>query len=189
MNASSFTRGLLLASILPLAAAAQTSTTTPPPDPDPGVTYGPASSRYEVTLGGSGATNTDFDSSLGGVNFSVGTYFNDSLLGSIRQAVNYSNPDNAGTSWGGSTFLALDQHFGSSALRPLVGVNIGRIYGDNVHDTWAAGLEAGAKFYVQSRTFVYGLAQYAWLFDDGDDIDDTFDDGQILWTVGIGFNF
>lgn len=179
----------LLALMLPLVASAQTA--TPPPLPESSATtrYAPTANRLEFTFGGGGASDKDFDSSLGGINFSMGTYFNDSLLGSVRQSVNYSNPDVGDNAWSGSTFLALDQHFGSGALRPLIGINAGRIYGDNVQDTWAAGLEAGLKYYVQPRTFVYAIAQYAWLFDDGEDIDDTFDDGQVLWTMGIGFNF
>jgi hypothetical protein len=45
------------------------------------------------------------------------------------------------------------------------------------------------KFYVQPRTFIYIIALYAWLFEDSDDLDDTFDDGQTLRTAGVGFNF
>lgn len=187
-------RSALLSVALPFAAIAQTApnNTTTMQSRDmsqESLPYAPVAGRLEFTLGGAGSTNTDFDSSMGGVNFSVGNYFTDTLLGSVRQSINYSNPSNANDAWSGSTFLALDQHFGTGAFRPLVGVNAGRIYGDSVQDTWAAGLETGFKYYVQPRTFVYLIAQYAWLFDDGDDIDDTFDDGQILWTAGVGFNF
>lgn len=186
-------RFTLLSILLPLAAAAQMNsapaTTTPAEIPASSIAYAPTLNDLEFTLGGSGSSNTDFDSSLGGLSFSVGKYFSDTLLGSVRQSVNYSNPNVGSDSWSGSTFFALDQHFGTGALRPLLGINVGRIYGDNVQDTWAAGLETGVKYYVQPRTFIYVIAQYAWLFEDGNEIDDTFDDGQILWSAGVGFNF
>ena len=186
-------RFTLLSILLPLAAAAQMNsapaTTTPAEIPASSIAYAPTLNDLEFTLGGSGSSNTDFDSSLGGLSFSVGKYFSDTLLGSVRQSVNYSNPNVGSDSWSGSTFFALDQHFGTGALRPLLGLNVGRIYGDNVQDTWAAGLETGVKYYVQPRTFIYVIAQYAWLFEDGNEIDDTFDDGQILWSAGVGFNF
>jgi hypothetical protein len=47
----------------------------------------------EFSLGGSGFSNTDFDSCLGGLSFAVGKYFSHTLLGSVRQSVNYANPD------------------------------------------------------------------------------------------------
>jgi hypothetical protein len=74
-------------------------------------------------------------------------------------------------------------------MRPFFGVNLGRIYGDTISDTWAAGLEGGAKYYVQPRTFIMAMVQYAWYFDKRDNIDDTFSQGQFLWNVGVGFNF
>ena len=61
-------------------------------------------------------------------------------------------------------------------LRPFVGVNVGGVYGDRVSDTFAAGLEAGAKFYVQPRTFVYAMVEYGWFFEDSDDVDDKLID-------------
>jgi hypothetical protein len=68
-------------------------------------------------------------------------------------------------------------------------VNIGGVYGDAVRETFAAGLEAGAKFYVQPRTFIYAMAEYGWFFRRARSLDDRFDDGQFNWTVGVGFNF
>ena len=74
-------------------------------------------------------------------------------------------------------------------MRPFVGLNLGGFYGDNTTDTFAAGIEAGLKFYVRPKTFVFALVNYAWTFDNADDAGDNFDDGAILWTVGVGFNF
>lgn len=151
--------------------------------------WGARAGDWELTLGGGGGTNQDLDNSLGGIDFSVGHYFTDSLSLSLRQSVNYSNGAVGGAEYDGATFVALDHHFGADRLRPFVGVNVGRAYGDNTNETWAAGLEAGLKFYVQPRAFLFALVNYAWSFEDSNDIDDAFDDGSILWNVGVGFNF
>ena len=144
----------------------------------------------EFTLGGNGASNTDFDESYGGINFGYGWYTSPTQEFVLRQSISYANPSNGGQSWNGSTRLAFDQHLADrGALRPFVGVNIGGVYGDSVRETFAAGLEAGAKFYVQPRTFVYAIAEYGWFFRRARSIDDRFKDGQFNWGLGIGFNF
>jgi len=144
----------------------------------------------EFTLGGSGASNRDFDNSFGGVNFSYGWYTTPTQLLSVRQSINYSNPNRGGQSWNGSTRVAFDQHLTAhGALRPFVGVNVGGVYGDAVRDTFAAGLEGGAKFYVHPRTFVYAMVEYGWFFRRARGVDDAFNDGQFNWGVGVGFNF
>jgi hypothetical protein len=74
-------------------------------------------------------------------------------------------------------------------VRPFVGVNFGGVYGDDVNETWLAGLEVGAKFYVQQRTFIFVMVDYGWAFEDSEDADDTFSDGGYTWSVGLGMNF
>jgi hypothetical protein len=151
--------------------------------------YGARAGELEFTLGGSGSSNKDLDNSLGGVNFSVGYFMSDTLEIVGRQSASYANgPGGGGADYNGSTFVALDQHFGSSRLRPFVGINFGGLYGDNTSDTWAAGLEAGLKFYVHPQTFVFGLANYEWTFKNSGDATDNFDNGAFLWTLGVGFN-
>jgi hypothetical protein len=182
---------LLLASAF--TAHAQTSTTTQTTSTTEKTTYratddfGPHAGEFEFTLGGGGASNTDFDNSLGGVNFSVGYFLSDTLEISARQSINYSNGAGDGE-YDGATFVALDHHFGTGRLRPFVGVNVGALYGENTSDTWAAGIEGGLKFYVLPQTFIFGLVNYAWTFKEADDAADNFNDGALLWTVGVGFN-
>lgn len=144
----------------------------------------------EFTLGGGGASNRDLDDSFGSLEFSYGSYLSPRAMWVLRQSLNYSNPDNGEDGWNGSTRLAYDYHLSSDGFtRPFIGVNAGRIYGENVRDTWTAGLEGGAKMYVKSQTFIYALASYDWLFDRGEQLDDRFDDGRFSWSLGIGYNF
>src|SRR5689334_24756521 len=122
-------RAPLIASLLLAAtavASAQTTVTTPTGD----FTVRRAGER-EFTIGGSGATNKDFDDSLGGMNFSYGWYTTETQELVLRQSSNYSNPSNGGQSWNGSTRIAFDQHLAARGpLRPFVGANFGGVYGD-----------------------------------------------------------
>jgi len=173
----------------PLALVAQTTTTTTGSYASPS-DWGPRAGDRELTLGGSGFSNKDLDGSNGGVSASLGWFLNDTLEFSVRQNVSYVNPEGGDSSWAGITRVALDQHIlARGAVRPFVGVNFGGVYGEDVNETWLAGLEAGVKFYVKEQTFIFALVDYGWSFDDGDDADDTFSDGAFTWTVGIGFNF
>ena len=172
--------GMLLAAV---AASAQTTVSTGD------LTVRTAGER-EFTLGGSGASNKEFDESFGGVNFSFGTYINPTQQWVLRQSINYANPSSGGQSWNGATRLAFDQHLTAHGrLRPFVGVNVGGVYGDRVRDTFAAGLEGGAKLYVHPRTFIYAIVEYGWFFRHARNVDDTFSSGQFNWGLGVGFNF
>ncbi len=144
----------------------------------------------EFTLGGSGSSNKTMDNSFGTLDFSFGSFTSPRSEWVLRQSASYSNPDNGDNGWIGSTRLAYDWHFNSDApVRPLLGVNAGRIYGNNVTDTWTAGLEGGAKIFMKAQTFVYVLGSYDWLFDRGSQIDDRFSDGRFGWSVGVGYQF
>ena len=173
--------GLLL--LAPLGLSAQT-------DPDRGTYFTPTKGAREFTFGAGGATNKDFDDSAGAINLSIGQYLNDRTIVVFRQSLDYVNPDDGDSGLAASSRLGIDYHFGGNErFRPFVGATFGGIYGDNVEDTWAAGVELGAKYYVKSSTFLFAVAEYSWLFSDTDDLEDRFDDGAIFWNAGIGFNF
>lgn len=176
---------LFLASAFTAQAQYQTMDTTTPRYNN----FGPSEGDWELTLGGNGTSNKDFDNSLGAVNASLGYFVTDMLEVSVRQGVNYSNGGSGNAEFDGATFVALDYHFGTDNLRPFIGINAGGLYGENTSDTWAAGVEGGLKFYVQPKTFLFALVNYAWTFDDSDGLTDNFDDGAIIWSLGVGFNF
>ena len=107
----------------------------------------------------------------------------------IRQSVNVLALENADDRWSGATRGFADYHFGQGSVVPYLGANLGSVYGEDVHDTGAAGLEGGLKFYVKDKTFIALQVEYDWLFDNSDDIDNQFDDGAYFYTLGVGFNF
>ena len=142
----------------------------------------------EITLSGTAANGPDWDGVSGGINGSFGYFLTDNLELSIRQTIQYSDifVDSA---LNGSTRVALDFHFDMEALQPFVGGNFGYVYGDAVNDTFEAAPEGGVKWFVNSTTFLFVMAEYQFFFDSGDDADEGFDDGQFVYTLGIGFRF
>lgn len=149
--------------------------------------WGPEAGDWELTLGGNGSNDSDFEAGGFGVSGSLGYFFTKAMELSVRQSISFS--DFGSSSWNGATRAAFDYHFYLDRIRPFVGANFGGIYGESVNETFAAGLEAGVKWYVKNETFIFGMGEYQWLFDDADSADDAFDDGQFLYSLGIGFNF
>jgi hypothetical protein len=180
---------LALSSFATLVTALVAQTTVPVATDDTLREFGPRRDDRELIVGGSGGADRSFDNSFGGASVSYGYFVSDTLSGILRQSINYANPENAGSQWNGATRLAVDQHFLTGPLRPFLGANVGRVYGEGVRDSWVAGLEGGMKYYVQPRTFLHATLEYGWLFQRARSFDDRFDNGQWNWSLGVGFNF
>jgi hypothetical protein len=142
----------------------------------------------EVLLSGSAFNDGDFEGVAIAVNGSVGYFITDNLEGSIRQSLVYDDIAND-ASVNGSTRVALDFHFDLEAWQPFVGGNFGYVYGDAVNDTFELAPEAGVKWFVNSTTFIMAMVEYQFFFDSGDEVDNGFNDGQFIWSLGIGFRF
>jgi outer membrane protein W len=168
-------KGLLIAALCLLPATARAQDVENP---------------WELTLGGGGVNSEEFDGFAARVDASVGYYFTEALEVALRQSLQYS--DFIGSSLDGSTRVALDYHFplgDRSQWVPYIGAQIGYVYGDSTNDTFMAGPEGGVKYYVNSTTFVFASVEYQFFFDSGDEAEDAIDDGQFLYTLGIGFRF
>jgi hypothetical protein len=142
----------------------------------------------EITLSGQAANGTDFDGVIIGVNGSLGYFITDNLELGIRQSLTYTD-FGVDSSLNGSTRIAGDFHFDMEAWQPFVGANFGYVYGDAVNDTFEAAPEAGVKWFVNSTTFVFAMVEYQFFFDSAEEADNAFEDGQFLWSLGIGFRF
>ena len=153
--------------------------------------FGPEASNWELTLNGSGFNDKDFDNGAFGGGFSIGYFFNENFELGLRQSVNYADTEAIdGSDTIASTRLAADVHFDLGRLQPFIGANFGGVYGDAIPDTWTAAPEAGAKLYIKPEAFLMLLGEYQFFFKDFDDADTGFDDnGQFVYTVGVGFNW
>ncbi len=142
---------------------------------------------FELVISGVGANNQNFDRGTAEVSASLGYFVSSNFELAARQDVLYS--DTGSASWDGSTRLAADYNFGNGALRPVLGVNLGYVYGDSVQDTWEAAPEAGIKFRLSSDVFLQLLAEYQFFFKTARQASDGFDNGQFVYSLGLGFAF
>jgi hypothetical protein len=142
----------------------------------------------EFTLGATAANGNDFDGFSGGGNASLGYFLTDNLELSVRQSLSYTDIG-VDASLNGSTRVAADFHFDLGKFQPFIGANFGYVYGDAVSDTFEGAPEGGVKWFVNSTTFIFAMAEYQFFFDSADDADSGFDNGQFVYTLGIGFRF
>lgn len=149
----------------------------------------PTTGTQEITLGGAGTSDKDFDSSVLSLQGSWGKYLSDSSLWGVRQTVDVSDTEGESVAFSGSTRVFYDYLFGSGAARPFIGVSVGGLYGEHVDDTFMGGPEIGLKYWVQNNVFITGMAEYQFLFKSGSDARDRYDDGAIFYSVSLGYNF
>lgn len=143
----------------------------------------------EITINGQGTSDNDLDSNDFSLTGSYGHYINNQGQVGLRQTLTITDREGSSTDFDGATVVFYDHHFGQGKARPFIGANLGFNYGDRTEETFSAGPEVGLKYYVLEKTFVQGMLQYQFLFEDGGDIDDNYDDGILYYSVGMGFNF
>ena len=167
---------------LPLAALVVTCAAQadgmPPYTLDPG----PHAGNYEATLTGTGQSNDDFDKSNFGVTGSVGYYYTKNWLFSIKQGLQ-ANDNGNNTLISGRTIFQGAYQFDMGKWQPYVGLNVGGVYGAGVHDKALFGPEVGIKYFVNESTFLFGNIAYEV------PIDECCNNGNVPYSVGVGFDF
>jgi len=149
----------------------------------------PVAGTQEVTLGGAGGSDKDFKETIMSVQGSWGTYFDSSAMWGLRQTVNVRDSDDSSAVIDGATRVFYDYHFGNGVTRPFIGANFGGFYGRNVKSTFAAGPELGVKHWLQSNVFMSAMVEYQFLFRTSSDARDRYDDGALLYSINLGYNF
>lgn len=150
---------------------------------------GPEQGDVEVTLSASGVNDDSFDSGAFSLAGSLGVFLTNGFELGARHNMNFFDSDEVDATYIATTRAFADYNFDFDWVVPFVGANVGIRYGDNVDETGTLAPEAGVKFFALEDTFLFGMGEYQWFFEDVDDADDNFDDGQFVYTVGIGFLF
>ena len=150
---------------------------------------GPVKGAKSFTISGSGTSDQDFDGTAYGVSADLGYFLTDKWQAGLRQSVNGLAGDEVSNEWAGSTRGYIGYNFLDGTYRPYLGANLGGIYGESVKNTGTAGLEAGLKVYVLQKTYLNFGVEYSFLFEDENDINNSYDDGIYLYNIGVGFNW
>jgi outer membrane protein W len=139
---------------------------------------------WDLTLNGSGSNDKDFNTGGFAGTVGLGNFVTPNVEVGVRQGLGISSNDND-TNLTGNTSLAVDFHFlnADSKVVPFVGGTIGYAYGDGVDDHWAAGPEAGVKWFLNQTTYVYGSVGYQF------DLDQGLDAGSFQYGLGLGLRF
>lgn len=149
----------------------------------------PSAGTQEITLGGAGSSDNDFDETTFSIQGSWGRYLDESAMWGVRQTINVRDSDEHNTIFDGATRVFYDYHFGTGATRPFIGASFGGFYGRHVRNTFAAGPEAGIKHYLNDSVFISGMLEYQFLFRSGRDARDRYDDGAFFYSLGLGYTF
>jgi hypothetical protein len=137
-----------------------------------------------LSLNGVGLSNEDFDSTTFSVSGDLSYFFTSNISGAIRQTVGFSDVANGDSEWTASTRVAVDYNFDMGRWWPFVGGSIGYVYGDDIDDTWVGGPEAGVRFFVNQTTFILGMIEWEFFFDNSSE-----EDSEFIYVLGIGFRW
>ena len=139
--------------------------------------------NWELTLAGQGSNDQDFRTYQASVQGSLGYFLSKELEVGVRQQISWAD---GGSAWGGTTRGFVDYHFDLDRLWPFVGLSAGYIYGsgdDGGDDQWVGGLEVGAKYFLNSTTFVMAVAGYDFALCEG------LDEGGFTYSLALGVKF
>lgn len=159
-------------------------------DDDEDDRYGPDDGDWELSLGANGNSDKEFDS--GGFSFggSLGYFLTEGFELGVRQSISYFDAEDTESAFAGTTRGFLDYNIDLDRFRPFLGVNAGYRYGNGaIDETGIAAPEVGVKFFALEKTFLMASMEYQFFFEDVDDADDNFDDGQFVYGLAVGFNF
>jgi hypothetical protein len=166
---------------IPVSAVAED-----PEEPD----FGPKDGDIEFTLGGNGNNDNAFDSGGFSLATSLGYFFNEHVEAGLRHNMSFFDAEDVDATFLATTRAFTDFHLDFDRFQPFLGANIGIRYGNGeIDETGTIAPEGGIKLFVFENAFVLAMMEYQWFFKEVSDVDDSADDGQFVYTLGLGFNF
>jgi hypothetical protein len=148
----------------------------------------PAKGDKEFQLSGNGTSDKDFTHTIFGASGSYGWFLTDSQEIGIHQSIHLAELENTQTRWHAATRAFYDWHFDLDTVQPFVGASLGYAYGRAVDESLITGPEVGMKFYVKPKVFIVLQTEYQFFFAGSGQANDAFDDGSLVYSLGIGFH-
>jgi hypothetical protein len=147
----------------------------------------PVKGDREFQVAGIGSHDYDSDKTTLGASGDVGLFLTDSQKVGVRQRVRLDE-FKADNLWRGETYGFYEFHFPLDPVQPFVGASLGYKYGERVDESFIAAPEVGVKFYLQEKTFILLQLEYQFSLEDSNR-EGTFNDGELVYTLGTGFDF
>lgn len=144
--------------------------------------YGFQEGDWDLVFSGQGGSSSNFDSNNFSFQAGLGYFLRNWIELAGRQEVTYADVHNGGSAVNGSTRFAADFYVDMVRLQPYIGGNIGFVYGDNVSDGFELGVEGGAKYFVNTSTYVFGALDYLMALSD-------LSDGRWVYSLGLGITW
>jgi hypothetical protein len=134
------------------------------------------------------------DNDLNSASIGLSCSLTDSQDIGLRQDISVDDSGDTDGRWEGATRGHYDFHyngvdFGSGKLRPFVGANAGYTYGRHINNALIAGPETGVTIHVQPTTLIRIQAEYQALYHESYQIDEAFNDGSLMYSLGLDFRF
>ena len=147
----------------------------------------PRDGANEVQVSAGFFSAQDSDSGNLNIDLSYGYYLTPGWQIGFRQALNSLFVEDGRDQWSATTSPFFNYHFRvSDIIFPYLGGFIGAVW--NVRDiTGTLGPQVGVKFFVHEQTFLNLGYRYEWFWDKFERIDNSADNGNHIFNVGVGF--
>jgi hypothetical protein len=136
----------------------------------------------ELTVNAAGASNRELSAGGFTLNGSIGFFVLPLLELSVRDGVTYDD-SNAGSTWDNTVRGAVDFALPLDRFEPYIGANVGYFASNKLSSSPEAAPEVGLKFFVTKSVFVYGQAEYDFLWRGNAN---NFNGGSFNYALGLG---
>lgn len=152
--------------------------------------YGPQAADLEFALSGSAANDSEFNAGTFSLAGSLGYFLTDGFEAGARHNMVFFDSNETKSTFAATTRVFVDYHLDLDRIQPFLGANIGLRYGDGgIDETGTFAPEWGVKLFALENTFLLGMMEYQIFWEDENNARDNAEDGQFVYTVGIGFLF
>ena len=146
----------------------------------------PAASDKEIEVSAGLFHAQGSDTGALNVDLALGYYLTPGWQLGLRQALNYTFVDDGPDTWVATTAPFLNYHFRFGNIVPFLGGFIGLAWNDR-DATGIIGPQGGVKFFLNEQTYLGVRYRYEWFFNSLRRVGRDADDGNHVFTVGIGF--
>jgi hypothetical protein len=153
------------------------------------VAAAPRDGANEVQVSGGFFHAQDSDTGNLTIDLSYGYNLTPGWQVGFRQALNSIFVEDGSDQWSATTTPFINYHFRvTDIIVPYLGAFIGAVWNDR-DITGTLGPQVGVKFFVHEQTFLNLGYRYEWFWDKFERIDNSADNGNHIFNIGVGFQW